>query len=380
MEESYSIELGDRFSAAIREGNIESAESILRTCPSLIGTEHRGNTWLHIAAHRDVEGMIRWLVEKGCDVNAVRDRDTPISNAIARDNPRIVRVLLELGADPNYERKVISAISGAKKNSLEMLKLLEQYGADIHREFVNEYTNQPMNALSTAIAFGKEDVITYLHSRGAALPGTISQNASPEVSADEIISYFTEHFGAPRESKLIEIVPTEPSIVIHIIPKTSDRPYVTLFTTGFSSVAMNVPLGQEDFRYAELFIQLPGDWPFEQLADPRWGWPVHWLRSMAQYPRQNDSWLGGVVSLVANGDPPQPLATNTKMTTVLLFAERSFVAKDGRKIQLYRMTPLYTEERDLEIREGLAALMQEFDSASMPFIVDINRPNVALLK
>jgi hypothetical protein len=99
---------------------------------------------------------------------------------------------------------------------------------------------------------------------------------------------------------------------------------------------------------------------------------------MAQYPQQHDTWLGGPVTLVANEEPPQPLAPNTKFTTLLLLADQSLVTDDGKKIWLYRMTPLYTEERQLEIDHGIPALLNAFDAHNIPMIVDMNRKNVGL--
>src|SRR5439155_26347202 len=122
--------------------------------------------------------------------------------------------------------------------------------------------------------------------------------------------------------------------------------------------------------------QLPANWPHTDLEDPEHSWPADWLRSTAQYPHLNDTWLGGPVTIIANEEPPQPLAPNTQFTCLLLLALSSFVRRDGRKVQIYRMVPLYTEERNLEIREGIAALMHAFDEFGVPFIVNLERPNI----
>jgi Suppressor of fused protein (SUFU) len=42
------------------------------------------------------------------------------------------------------------------------------------------------------------------------------------------------------------------------------------------------------------------------------------------------------------------------------------------------MTPLYTEERQLEIDRGIPALLNAFDAQDIPMIVDMNRKNVGL--
>jgi hypothetical protein len=128
-----------------------------------------------------------------------------------------------------------------------------------------------------------------------------------------------------------------------------------------------------------LFIQLLAGWPLSKgaLEDPNHAWPIQWLRSIAKYPHQQKTWLGGPVSIMANGEPPKRLAPSIPFTCMLLLAERSLVSRQGRTIQLYRLMPLYTEERDMEIRQGIAALMRAFDRFSVPFVVDLQRRNVA---
>jgi hypothetical protein len=41
------------------------------------------------------------------------------------------------------------------------------------------------------------------------------------------------------------------------------------------------------------------------------------------------------------------------------------------------MVPLYTSERDLEIREGADALMRALDDHNIGMVVDLERPSVA---
>jgi len=293
-----------------------------------------------------------------------------------KENPVMMKVLLQHGADPNLGRIIISTITGSSPHSLEMVKLLDEYGVDLHRTLVNEYTGEPMNALSTAIDWGNDDVVEYLRSKGCVLPeGLAVPQATLETESlnDEIVAYFSEHFGPPRLQSLIEIVPTQPSIAVHVIPASEERKHLTLFTTGMSSQPMQAPTGEEDYQRAELFIQLPGDWPYQEISDPNHGWPIHWLRSMAKYPHEHQTWLGGPVTVVANEDPPEPLAPNMPFTSMLMLAERRFVSHSGETIQLYRLFPLYSEEQELELNEGIAALMQAFDKMSIPFVVDTER-------
>ncbi len=379
-------EMTRKIADEVRTGNLPALRKLFRSHPDLISYYYGGYTWLHLAARRKNTEVLRLLIHLGCDVNArSKFGEFVIWDAIGGDNPLVVQTLLENGADPKRaeepNRLILSALVSAKSHSLEMVKLLEQHGVDLHRVFMNELANEPMNALSTAIDWGKDDVAAYLRSRGAVMPNVPMGTGEPQSLADEVIAYFAKHFGPVKRPALIEIVPSSwPPVAVHVVPPPKEGQCLTLFTTGLSSEPMKTPAGEEDFQWAELFIQLPANWKYTKLEDPDWSWPIQWLRSNAQYPHVNQTWLGGPVAIIANGDPPKPLAPNTQFTCLLLLAEKNFVSRDGRTIHLYRMAPLYTEERDLELRNDIGALLRAFDRHGVPFIVKPDRLNVGVLK
>lgn len=175
---------------------------------------------------------------------------------------------------------------------------------------------------------------------------------------------------------MIEVEPGKPALAIRIVPATDGRKHVTLYTTGLSHQPLPPFEGSDDYRYAELFIELPGEWNFAS-NDPRYAWPVKWMRKIATYPLTENVPLGGALTILANDDPPKPLGPGTRFTSIMLLADKQFKRNDGVTIQLYRMVPLYTEERELDMKQGAPALMRAFDRVSVPFIVDVDRPSVA---
>ena len=80
---------------------------------------------------------------------------------------------------------------------------------------------------------------------------------------------------------------------------------------------------------------------------------------------------------VVSRDPVEPLAPGLKFDSLLLIPEKQFVNTAGRTVQLYRLIPLYPEERELDLQQGIAALMRALDRVSTPFIVDLKRKNAA---
>jgi ankyrin repeat protein len=379
LRSSFAIRIA--IAEAILLDDVAKTRQLLAEHPDYLHEMQGGHPWLQIAAGQNNLEMVKLLLDLGCDVNGEEDystRLTVLDSALGNDNPTIVRLLLEHGADPNHGRQVIAAIVGDNEHSLELVKLLEKYGADLHRVFINEMTNQPMNALSSAIDWDKKDVAKYLRSKGAVLPATPAKG-EPKTLADEVVAYFSAHFGPVNPLALIEIVPSAwPPISLHVIPGTKERRHITLFTTGMASEPLTVPSGEEDYRLAELFIQVPNNTKYTEAGDPKYGWVMQWLRSCAQYPHVHETWLGRPGTILANGDPPAPLGRETRFTCLLLLAEKDFASGSGAKVQLYRMVPLYTEERELALRDGIAALLQAFDRHGIPFILKPGRANVGL--
>jgi len=376
--------------AKVMEGDVAGVREIVDGSPHLANQLYLVFNSVHKAVNEKNVELLKTLIELGADLNIRSDLgSTALSMAASDGSLEIVQVLLEAGADPASDREIISTITNSDHHALEIIKLLEAAGADIHQLFDHAQLNRPVNALSMAVMYGKVDVAEYLLSRGAVMPDGSQPDLSSldesvdEALDDEVVEFFRQQMGKPLPDALIEIVPTEPSIAIRRIPATGARRHITLFTVGMSRKSMTQQPGEDpDFRFAELFIQLPAGWPLgrEALTDPTHGWPITWMRRIAQYPHQAGVSLGGPVTIFAGEDPPQPLAPGLPFTSVLLLAEKDFVNSEGNTIQLYRMMPLYPEERQMEIDHGVAHLMRAFDQASIPFIVDVNRKNVGLLE
>jgi hypothetical protein len=322
------------------------------------------------------------LLDRGTDVNSrasTPDKTSALELATDKKDTKAIECLLARGANPNIGRPIIGALNqqAPPKLQLAFLKLLVDRGCDVNRLFdlYGDSTNQ-----FTALDWASDpDVIDYLKTVGAKTSdelGQSQQTARPADELTEVVQFFDETFGEVDERALVEIVPSGHPVAINVIRPKGDRQHLTLFTTGLSSQRMHVPDDLSEFAFAELFIQLPGDWLLTS-GDPKWSWPTEWLRKVAQYPHANNVGLGGPVTIIANGEPPEPLAPNTDFTSLLLVAEKSFKRRDGNLVQLYRVAPIYSDERDLEIREGAPALMRAFDRQSVPFIVDLQRPSVA---
>jgi hypothetical protein len=135
-------------------------------------------------------------------------------------------------------------------------------------------------------------------------------------------------------------------------------------------------------------ISLPPDWPLAEadFKDERNYWPLRWLKTLARFPHEYDTWLGEFHT-IPTGDPPKPYAANTKLCCMMLTSPLR--AKEGftslslpdRYVNFYALVPLYREEMELKLREGSDALAARFENkdGASPWDVELitpDRPNV----
>jgi hypothetical protein len=302
---------------------------------------------IDVAAGNEAIEAVRWLLDHGAAVNHVVDgqvRSFPLSNAVLRGNLEIVRLLVEKG------------------------------GADINAAWADQ------NALCLARMYGQEEIEAYLIERGATMPTDVGQ-PGPADHGDIVLAHYAEHFGSMSPLRLTTIIPSDNPVSIHASPQPQ-RNLTRLLTLGMSDWGMKVPAGGEDYQFAELTLALPSDWPLGNAAlkNPETAWPLEWLMKIAQYPKQNDTWLGGKSVIFASGENLKPLGPGTKMTCWLILDAAtdwsSIPRPGGGRIVVYTMLPIYTAERDFELEHGIVPLLRRFQECDVPFVLDPKRPCV----
>ncbi|PZD95297.1 suppressor of fused domain protein [Paenibacillus sambharensis] len=199
----------------------------------------------------------------------------------------------------------------------------------------------------------------------------------------EAIVKHVERYYGETDTVYHEIISDLIHVDVHHISPTNRHPYHVLFTTGMSYLPMAVPEGREDYRFAELMICLPPEWPVsdEAFKDPNHYWPVYWLKMLARLPHEHGTWLGAGHT-IPNGDPAEPLADNTRMSGIILLppvrTETDFLTlsmADGRLVHFYCLVPLYAEEMDLKLAKGANALTDKFDKYQVNEWIDPARKN-----
>jgi hypothetical protein len=174
---------------------------------------------------------------------------------------------------------------------------------------------------------------------------------------------------------------------VHIIPPTDSRNYFVLVTSGMSDRPMNTPPEAKHLSYAELLMCLPPSWPLaiqraDLLSDEEKYWPIRTLKFLARFPHEYNTWFGPGHT-IPNGDPPAPLAENTKLCCVLLvrpilFGEdfAQLEVNDDKTVSFLSLIPIYKEEMDFKLKRGTSALLERFRENGITELLDLERKNV----
>lgn len=170
---------------------------------------------------------------------------------------------------------------------------------------------------------------------------------------------------------------------IVIIPPRPEHNYYTLVTMGMGAHRMNVPEDepQAELERAELLINLPPDWPLadEALLEEAHFWPVRLLRQIARLPIVDDTWLdwGHIVR-----NAGEPYAESTGLCSVLLLSPGVFgepcyscALPDGGLVNFYQLIPLYQEELDFALENGMDRFLEQAPDELLEVIWP-KRPNI----
>jgi hypothetical protein len=199
-----------------------------------------------------------------------------------------------------------------------------------------------------------------------------------------VTAHIEKHLG-PVEQVFHEIVSPTVHVDIYWVAPSRSLPYHTLVTSGMSERPMSVPADMDEWAFAELMVTLPASWPLtmEAWEEEKNYWPLRWLKTLARFPHEHGSWLGDGHT-VPNGDPPERFAPSTRLCGMMLVPPVSYPERfsalevsPGRTIHFWSLMPLYGEEMELKLKEGIDALLERLDAEGIKEVIDPARKNVA---
>lgn len=362
---------------SVAKCDVEKVRKILSNAPQLINEIVLGQTWLNLAAKYNSLELMELFVEKGISVNVEKENvEPPLSTATENGSLEAVEWLLLNGANVDGSERFSPPLVGAiLSGSVEIVKLLIKYGAKT--DFT--WGHLGYSPITFAQSFGPShsDILNVLKKDGG------QQKAESQKDIGAIEKHLEKFYGPLEPLSLHEIISDMP-IKIHVIKHEGEERCLILATSGMSARAMSVPKGAQAFRYSELLMYLPYDWPLssESMNNPDYNWPVEWLRRIAHYPHLQGTWMGGHSGTFSNEEPPEPFAKNTQLSCMLALSNPGesgqLIKPNGDIIQFYSLYPIYKEERELVMEYGEGKLLEKFQKYEVSAIIDVNRMNVAL--
>ena len=222
-------------------------------------------------------------------------------------------------------------------------------------------------------------------------PDQVEQGFQPargEEHIEAISDHIEEHIG-PVESVFHEVMSEIVHVDVHIVAPTADYPFYTLVTSGMSDLPMTAPDGYEDYRHAEVYLQLPADWPLKDqdvMQQEEHYWPIRWLKIIARFPHTYHTFIASGHT-IPNGEEAAPLGPGTELGCMMAVSGGPFPEEfdvlpleDGTLIHFYQLVPLYPAEMNLKLSKGMEALMDKFDEHDIADAIDPRRVNTCAKK
>ena len=333
---------------AIHQGDLESVRKLIADYPDLLNVYINDQTLLHLAAGYNQREIAEFLLGEGININSTQESntETALDKSVSANNVEMSLWLIEHGSDVNVGKALIRA---AIIGSIAITQLLLDHGAEVNRCVPTPKFAKPMqNALGFALMYGKSDVAALLRKHGAMTIDEMATAGERQVDSEknnmphaEILDHLRKHLGELNDACLREVLPSaKVSINIHVVPRSNLDGNLALMTTGMSDLPMKMPTGQEQFQYAELLIYLPPEWPLsaEAMRDPKLFWPIKWLKQLALYPHEHQTFLQGIPPSII--DIGESLAPNLGFTCIMVANAmppgiEQLKTRDGRVINLY---------------------------------------------
>ncbi|CZE49168.1 suppressor of fused domain protein [Campylobacter geochelonis] len=192
----------------------------------------------------------------------------------------------------------------------------------------------------------------------------------------DCIDYHIEKTIGVYEDVFHEMVSDALHIDICIVKPTPQRDFYTLVTMGMGARKMDIPdeFKEYELERAELMICLPKNWNISS-DDERYYWATRWLKILARLPYTDDTWLCDGHTIPTG----EPLA-GTSFECILLEKPYTFKGADvcelpnGEKVKFYQLLPLYKEEMEYKLENGVEELIELFDD-DFSDVVNVKRKN-----
>jgi len=198
-----------------------------------------------------------------------------------------------------------------------------------------------------------------------------------------------DHLSKFFDDNLVSVFHEIPTLDLHldvffIKPKNSS--FNILLTSGMSTLKMSVN-GQEEkpaeLEFAELMMLIPKEIEFEQVytGKKKNDWIISILKQTAKFPHFYDTWIGIGHTIQAEEDM-MPYSSENDFVGALILPSVTFdenftqINKNGRKINIYNVFPIYKNELEFKIENGYNKFLDLLIKANAKEVLDLNRKNL----
>jgi len=201
--------------------------------------------------------------------------------------------------------------------------------------------------------------------------------------------WIDDHLSKFFEEDQIFVFHEIPTLDLHLdvyLIKPEGTAYNILLTSGMSLLKMNVSdqvEHPEDFEFAELMMMIPKSIEFGKIytGKNKNDWILSVLKKTAKFPHFYDTWMGVGHTIQAEED----LTSNSEDTdyvgalilpSVTYDKDFTEIYRNGRKINIYSVFPLYKNELEFKVKKGYNRFLDVLIKANNGEMLEVNRENL----
>lgn len=202
--------------------------------------------------------------------------------------------------------------------------------------------------------------------------------STPMIVKTDLQIALEQRFGEHRVSPLPN---TDEKFPLLILDLELASPVTVLMTNGLSDYKMPVPDKYKGREFNELYFCLPSYWDWEDLDNPNLNWVYTWLRKMATYVIEKQSWFGAGHT-IPNGKEHLPISSTMKQNhffmcnPILLENELEPIRIGEKTIYFLAVFPIFQDELDYKNARGTFKFLQKLNSANVTEKLDDYRSTV----
>jgi len=182
-----------------------------------------------------------------------------------------------------------------------------------------------------------------------------------EVVPMNLKSALEDRFGAHRVAEVSSNQGEFPLLFIDLELKS---PVTVLMTHGLSNFTMPVHEKHLAKAHVELYFCLPSYWNFEDLNDPNANWIYAWVRRLANFVIEKNTWFGHGHTMPCGADM-KPLSATMNQNhfflsePMLLERELAPLNVGEKTIHFLSIIPIFPDEMDFKQGKGTFKFQQK---------------------